>query len=101
MPLVTDRKLLGDQNNATGKCDNYLVLDDKEIAKGFVRPVRLSYVHKTCGTTTNMAQKLAETYARCPSFYGSTFCCTCNAHFPVGADGEFYWNDTSQSMVGT
>jgi len=133
--------------------DTYLVLSDAERAKGFVRPVRRSYVHvgtagpkhplrdltdeekerhgnygyvkfeaypesespvtgkfwtqagldrigKGCGTQTTMGQALAETYAREPGFYGSTYCCGCSMHRPVGAAGEFIWDGT-QERVGT
>jgi hypothetical protein len=78
----------------------YVVLAEEERAKGFVRPVRRSYVHQTCGGTTTMGQSLAETYARDPSFYSGTFCCHCSKHFPVGANGEFVWSGT-QEKVGT
>ncbi len=71
----------------------YLVLSDDERAKGFVRPVRLSYWHTVCGTITTMSRAIAETYARQPDFYGSTYCVRCGMHRPVGADGEFYWCD--------
>jgi hypothetical protein len=47
-----------------------------------------------------MGQTLAETYARDPGFYSGTFCCGCSAHFPVGANGEFVW-DKSTEKVGT
>lgn len=77
----------------------YLVLSDQERAQGFVRPVRLSYVHTTCGTVTTMGRSIAETYARDPHFYGSTYCCSCRMHRPVGEDGEFTWQDGSK--VGT
>lgn len=77
----------------------YLVLSDEERAKGFVRPVRRSYVHTVCGTATTMGQAIAETYARDPSFYGATFCVRCSKHRPVGEHGEFVWNDGSK--VGT
>jgi hypothetical protein len=136
------------------KC--YLVLSEEERAKGFVRPVRSSYVHvgiagpqfplqditaeqkeiwkddadpfvkfepypaghkgsstgrywtekdldrvgKGCGTLTTMGRALAETYARNPGFYGSTYCCGCHMHRPVGADGEFVWDGTDE-RVGT
>lgn len=134
------------------KC--YLVLSEEERAKGFVRPVRRSYVHagiagpkhpvrdldaaqlerfkdeayvkfeaypagthgsaigrywtqaelesveKGCGTLTTMGLALAETYARKPGFYGSTYCCGCSMHRPVGADGEFVWDGTAE-RVGT
>lgn len=94
------------QQNPTGMHDDYLVLSDAERAKGFVRPVRRSYRHvgppggKGCGTVTTMGQRLAETYARDPKFYGATFCCGCNVHLPVGPDGEFVWDDTDE-RVGT
>lgn len=136
------------------KC--YLVLSDEERAKGFVRPVRSSYVHvgipgpkfplqdltaeqkelwkddadpyvkfepypagykgsatgrmwtqkdldrvgKGCGTLTTMGRAIAETYARNPGFYGSTYCCGCHMHRPVGATGEFVWDGTDE-RVGT
>ncbi len=71
----------------------YLILSEEERAKGFVRPVRTSYWHTTCGQITTMGRALAETYARDPQFYGSTFCAHCQKHRPVGAGGEFHWVD--------
>lgn len=68
----------------------YLVLSEEERAKGFVRPVRTSYVHDRCRTATTMGRALAETYARDPKFYGSTYCVACRAHHPVS---EFKWDD--------
>lgn len=137
---------------ATGMQRDYLVLSEEERAKGFVRPVRCSYVHvgnggpkhatrgltdderarfgteefalfeeypeselprsgkywtknelaraTACGATTTMGRALGETYARSPSFYSGTFCSHCRAHFPVGRDGEFIWEDTTEK-VGT
>ncbi len=82
----------------------YLVLSDDERASGFVRPVRLSYIHLVCGSVTRMGLAIAETYARQPSFYGATYCMLCQQHCRVGADGEFLWieNDgTEGSKVGT
>lgn len=84
----------------TGQQKAYVVLSAEERAKGFVRPVRDSYVHEKCGSTTTMGRALAETYAREPSFYSGTFCCACRAHFPVGADGEFVWSGSTEK-VGT
>src|SRR5215211_3113895 len=52
----------------------YLVLSQEERAKGFVRPYRRSYWHKTCAMVTTMSQAIAETYARNPKFYGATYC---------------------------
>ena len=82
-----------------GQQEAYLVLSEEERAKGFVRPVRVAYVHEKCGAETMMGSSIAETYARDPSFYGGTFCVRCGGHFPVGADGEFVWHDGSK--VGT
>lgn len=82
-----------------GQQKGYVVLTDAERAKGFVRPVRRTYVHLTCDTPTTMGDRIAETYARDPGFYSGTFCVACKAHFPVGADGEFVWPDGSK--VGT
>lgn len=76
----------GGQNKA------YLVLDEAELAKGYVRPFRDSYVHSSgdhpCGTTTTMSHAIAATYARNPYFYGFTYCCHCQKHLPVE---EFVW----------
>jgi hypothetical protein len=58
-----------------------------------------------CGTVTSMADALAETYARDPSFYGATYCGGCRTHLRVGAYGEFLWcDDTGKPLplwVGT
>jgi hypothetical protein len=136
-----------------GQHEAYWILSEEERAKGFVRPVRRSYVHvgapapkhplrdltdeererysqfgyvkfeaypesespvtgsfwtqarldaigKGCGSTTTMGLALAETYARDPRFYGSTFCCACGRHLPVGEAGEFVWQGTDE-RVGT
>ncbi len=129
----------------TGQHGAYWVLTEAERAKGFVRPVRLSYVHtgarpehptrpltdeeqenysgvgyavfevypesesprtgrfwtdaelkSGCGAVTSMGEAIAETYARDPNFYGSTFCCACGSHFPVG---EFCWDSGSGNEV--
>jgi hypothetical protein len=84
----------------TGQHGAYYVLSAEERAKGFVRPVRRSYRHETCGAVTTMGVALAETYARDPSFYAGTFCVGCRSHFPVGAAGQFVWDGTD-AKVGT
>lgn len=53
-----------------------------------------------CGTVTTMGRAIAETYARDPRFYGSTFCTGCRKHLPVGEQGEFVWKGTGE-RVGT
>jgi hypothetical protein len=72
---------------------DYIVLTEEERKKGFVRPVRDTYRHESCGSTTTMGRALAETYARDPTFYGATMCVRCNTHLPVGPNGEFEWMD--------
>lgn len=96
-PVTPDHREI---DPATGQQKGYVVLSAEERAKGFVRPVRQSYVHDKCGGVTTMGLALAETYARDPSFYSGTFCAICRAHFPVGADGEFTWKGTTE-RVGT
>lgn len=86
--------------SATGMQKGYVVLAEEERAKGFVRPVRRSYTHLECHSTTTMGQTLAETYARDPYFYSGTFCAACGTHFAVGEDGEFVWAGTNEK-VGT
>lgn len=78
----------------------HLVLSPEERARGFVRPVRVSYRHDTCGRVTTMPVAIAETYARQPDYYGRTFCATCGDYFPVGADGEFTWVDGKGQDTG-
>ena len=129
----------------TGMNSSYVVLTEAERAKGFVRPVRKTYVHtgkrpkhptreltdeekeryagvgfvafeeypegshargrfwteaelnSGCGAATTMGDALAETYARDPKFYGSTYCVGCRDHHPVG---EFTWDGTDE-VVGS
>lgn len=106
MGITDDRNdpELGIVDPETGMQMSYLVLSDEERAKGFVRPVRRSYVHAKnlggCGAVTTMGQAIAETYARDPKFYGGTFCANCGDHFPVGEYGEFIWDKTDMK-VGT
>ena len=158
MSLTTDPKdprlCHGIDDEPGPQCEVYLVLSEEERAKGFVRPVRTSYVHigksmshykgiyrmlteeeqkeypdkkyvavltvmtkedgsflggtyvnqkefdayqnneriGGCGCSTKMALELAETYARNPNFYGSTYCVYCQKHLPVS---EFVWEGTN------
>lgn len=93
----------GSSDHAPGpQHEVYLVLSEEERAKGFVRPVRHSYIHAKdrggCGVVTRMGQALAETYARSPGFYGATYCVGCRMHRPVGEHGEFVWDGTDQAV---
>lgn len=99
MGLTTDpndpRLSHGSDDKPGKQAEVYLVLSEEERKKGFVRPVRRSYVHKTCDTVTRMGQAIAETYARNPSYYGSTWCMDCKMHKPVS---EFTWVDTNDAV---
>lgn len=95
MGLTTDRNdpcLQNQKEDGLNSC--YLILSEEERSKGFVRPVRKTYVH-TCGAATTMAQEIAETYARLPNFYGATYCIGCRKHLPVE---EFVWDGTSEKL---
>ena len=81
----------------TGQHKAYWVLTEEERKKGFIRPVRRKYMHNLCGTVTEMSTAIAETYARDPGYYGSTFCVHCRNHFPVN---EFVWDGTAE-VVGS
>lgn len=97
-PVTPDHRELKEN----GQQKAYVVLSDAERAKGFVRPVRRSYRHAKCGSTTTMGQSIAETYARDPYFYSGTFCVECGKHFPLSIDGvaQFFWVDDG-SAVGS
>jgi hypothetical protein len=75
--------------------DAYLVLSEEERRKGFIRPVRRSYVHTRCGGVTRMSLGLAETYAREPKFYGATYCVHCGMHVSVD---ECVWDGTTERV---
>ena len=96
-PVTADHREI---SPTTGQQKAYVVLSEEERAKGFVKPVRRSYIHEPCGALTTMGIALAETYARDPYFYSGTFCTGCAKHFPVGEDGEFVWSGTLEK-VGT
>lgn len=87
----------GADDGPVEQAKKYLVLSEAERAKGFVRPVRRSYVHSRCGAVTSMGSALAETYARDPKVYGATFCTHCSMHLPVS---EFLWDKTDE-VVGS
>lgn len=52
---------------------------------------------KGCGTVTTMGLAIAETYARDPKFYGSTYCVHCQMHRALN---EFLWEGTTE-VVGS
>ena len=100
MQLTTGEPVPEDRSHtkidpSTGMQQGYVVLTPEERAKGFVKRVRRSYVHNTCGVETRMGQSLAETYARDPHFYNGTYCVACKTHFPLN---EFVWDPDGEPM---
>lgn len=93
-PVTDDHREI---DSRTGMQKAYVVLSEEERSKGFVRPVRRTYVHLKCNTTTTMSMAIAETYARDPYFYSGTMCRYCSAHFPLD---QFVWYGTTE-MVGS
>ena len=110
-PVTDDHREI---DPASGQQKGYVVLTEAERAKGFVRPVRRTYIHVGkppegkgfeypivkvfpggCGTRTTCSQDIAETYARDPEFYSGTFCCSCRAHFPLD---QFVWEGTTEAV---
>jgi hypothetical protein len=73
----------------------YPPVPGEERYKGFVRPLRLSYKHVSCGTVTTITQEKAENWARSPKLYGATFCSGCKEHFALKnaktGNPEFLW----------
>lgn len=86
MALTSDprdpRLTHGADTEPVAQAEVYLVLSEDERGKGFVRPVRRSYWHTTCGRITTMGLAIAETYARDPGFYKATYCVWCMQHRP-------------------
>lgn len=93
-PITPDHREI---DPASGMQKGYVVLTPAERLKGFIRPVRRTYTHLTCGTDTTMGVAIAETYAREPTFYDGTFCMKCRLHCPLS---EFVWADTTE-VVGS
>ena len=93
-PVTDDHRELKEN----GQQKDYVVLSKEERAKGYVRPVRRTYIHLHCNTETQMAQEIAETYARDPYFYSATFCVHCGVHKPLD---EFVWKDNPDQQVGS
>jgi hypothetical protein len=91
-PVTDDHREI---NPETGQQKGYVVLSEAERARGFVRPVRRSYVHRPCGAVTTMGIAIAETYARDPHFYSGTFCVSCREHFPLD---QFLWVGTNEQV---
>lgn len=56
-------------------------------------PIRFAYWHTACGRVTAMSWDLARAFARDPRFQDTLYCAHCQAHAPIGRDGQFHWCD--------
>lgn len=105
MSLTTDRdNPCLQETREDGQQECYLILSEEERAKGFIRPVRTMYKHVRCGAVTTMADAIAETYARDPSFYSGTFCVHCGSHFRLvdgAGEQQFQWVGKNGLTDGT
>ena len=81
---------------SSGMYLDYWILSQGDRERGFIRPVRSTYIHSACQQSTVMARDIAETYACEPTFYTGTFCSNCRKHFPVA---EFIWADTNPPEI--
>jgi hypothetical protein len=92
---------LGIVTSRAGQYKKYLVLTKEEISKGYIRPLRRTYFHVECQSKTKMAIKIAQTFARNPTFYDATYCYKCQLHKPLR---EFLWvegDKITNQIVGT
>ena len=99
-PEFPTRELTDDEKQLTAGA-NYVAFEPypPERSPAIGRYWTAADLKSGCGSRTTMGLALSETYARDPGFYGATFCCRCGQHFPVGAKGEFVWEDGTR--VGT
>jgi hypothetical protein len=115
-PVTEDHREIIQEGARKGQQRGYVVLTAEERAKGFVEPVRRTYIHvgidpemkghvlikpgtqmsiifrRACGQRTTCSLDIAETYARDPEFYSGTFCYGCGTHRPLE---EFIWEGTT------
>lgn len=83
--------------NADGSVSNCTGAPDHEgECSSWMEEGRFQLHESGCDATTKMGSSIAETYARNPDYYGSTYCSGCGAYFPVGEFGEFTWHDGSK-----
>lgn len=75
-----------------GQFENHPTIDEGE----FEQEVRERYIHEACGGETVMKRHIAESVARDPEYYGSTFCSKCGDYYPVE---EFHWKEDGEPWV--
>ena len=90
---------LTDEEKENFKDIGYVKFEEypKTEGKGLGRFWTEKELNSGCGAETTMSQSIAETYARDPKFYGSTFCVHCKDHFLVKG---FTWSN-SDELVGS
>lgn len=88
-PKYALRDLTQDEKEALGKF-NYVSYEEypESMSPNVGRYWTSEQLTSGCGSVTKMGLAIAETYARDPKYYGSTFCVGCRKHLPVE---EFAW----------
>ena len=101
-PKHPTRELTAEEQERYGEFEyklfeSYPDADETGLIGRFWTQKDLDRIGAGCGTSTKMNSTIAATYAREPTYYGSTFCTGCKTHFPVG---EFVWDGTEE-VVGS
>ena len=81
------------RNKHEDECQGWQYIDQKKLDS--VKEGKYFNGGSGCGGETTMGIKIAETYARDPKFYGSTYCVHCQMHKPVD---EFVWSNTTEKV---
>jgi hypothetical protein len=76
--------------------DHRWELRESERMQGFVRPLRMQYIHSLCATTSHLDMKVASNIAKHPSYYSTLPCMLCGRDFLVD---QFKWVDST--LVGS
>jgi hypothetical protein len=76
--------------------DHRWELRESEKLQGYLRPLRMQYVHTLCETTSHIDMKVASQLAKDPKYYSTMPCMLCGKNFPVT---DFKWVDNT--LVGS
>jgi len=73
------------------------ILSEGDRSQGFIRPLRVAYIHVSCGTVSTLGKFMAEIFAGAPCYYADITCAHCRTQFLVS---EFRWRDSGE-VVGS
>ncbi len=80
-----------------GQQESYVTLPDEQRYQGTLDEVPRVYMHRRCGSATEMPDKFIRSYLENPYLYNAdrTFCCECQRHVPF-RDCE--WTETGEDL---